>query len=265
MKMNIPEEVRLLTDGLPFTVNETGMSGSVVRMYADRVLKICPADEETENEKAVSAFLKGKLPAPEILAQAVRDGVSYTLMTRVRGKMLCDQTYLYDIPRLLDLAAEALRKLWSVDIKGCPDAVSCLESRLAAARNNVEKGLVDMNNAEPGTFGPNGFEDPTALIHWLETHRPQEDLMFTHGDCCLPNLLADENGLSGYIDLGKAGIADRWQDIALCIRSISHNLDGRYSHGKRFGSFVPQDLLDRLGIPMDEEKYRYYLLLDELF
>lgn len=264
MKTYLPEEIRLLTDGLSYTVNETGLSGSEVRVYADRVLKIRPADEETENEKAVAAYLRGKLPAPEILAQAVHGSTSYTLMTRVRGKMLCDQMYLNDIPRLLDLAAEALMKLWSVEISGCPDSVSRLENRLAAARKNVQLGLADMDDAEPGTFGPNGFESPEALLHRLETHRPQEDPVFTHGDCCLPNLFADENGLSGYIDLGRAGIADRWQDIALCIRSISQNLDGRYSHGKRYGSFAPQDLLDRLGIPMDEGKYRYYLLLDEL-
>lgn len=29
--------------------------------------------------------------------------------------------------------------------------------------------------------------------------------------------------------------------------------------------FTPDMLLDKLGIPMDEKKYKYYLLLDELF
>lgn len=202
---------------------------------------------------------------PEILARETADGKNFTLMTRVKGKMLCDREYLTDVPRLLDLAAQALRRMWSVDITLCPDRVSRLDGRLSRARHNVEHGFVDTEDAEEGTFGPNGFASPAALLSWLETHRPEEDLVLTHGDCCLPNLFADGDSVSGYIDVGKMGPADRWQDIALCIRSISHNLDGRYSHGRKYGDFAPGDLLDRLGIPMDEEKYRYYLLLDELF
>lgn len=263
--MKLPDSIEKLVLNLPYTVNKTGMSGSEVRMYDGMVLKICPADAETENEAAIAAFLKGKLPVPEILARETADGVSHTLMTRVKGKMLCDRAYLTDIPRLLDLAAEALKKMWSVDITGCPDGVSRLENRLAVARYNVENGLVDMGNMEPSTFGPGGLENPASLIDWLENNRPPEDLVLTHGDCCLPNLFADENGICGYIDTGKTGVADRWQDIALCIRSISHNLDGRYSDGVKYGDFEPEDLLDRLGIPMDEEKFRYYVLLDELF
>ena len=29
-------------------------------------------------------------------------------------------------------------------------------------------------------------------------------------------------------DLGRAGIADKWCDIALCYRSLTHNYDGSY-------------------------------------
>lgn len=61
------------------------------------------------------------------------------------------------------------------------------------------------------------------------------------------------------------GPADRWQDIAIAIRSITHNFDGLYTGGKRIMDFDPKMLLDELGIEMDEQKYRYYILLDELF
>lgn len=49
------------------------------------------------------------------------------------------------------------------------------------------------------------------------------------------------------------------------MRSLKHNLHGVYSHGKKYADFNPQMLLDRLGIPMNDEKNRYYMLLDELF
>lgn len=183
-QLKLPDSIEKLVLNLPYTVNKTGMSGSEVRMYDGMVLKICPADAETENEAAIAAFLKGQLPVPEILARETADGVSHTLMTRVKGKMLCDRAYLTDIPRLLDLAAEALKKMWSVDITGCPDGVSRLENRLAVARYNVENGLVDMGNTEPGTFGPGGFENPASLIDWLENNRPRTLCSLTATAAC---------------------------------------------------------------------------------
>ena len=55
------------------------------------------------------------------------------------------------------------------------------------------------------------------------------------------------------------------KNIAIAIRSLGHNFDGRYSDGKRIFDFKPQMLLNALDIKFDEEKYRYYYLLDELF
>ena len=54
-------------------------------------------------------------------------------------------------------------------------------------------------------------------------NQPKEELVFTHGDYCLPNSFIKDNKTVGFIDLGNAGIADKWQDLALCIRSLEHN------------------------------------------
>ena len=70
--------------------------------------------------------------------------------------------------------------------------------------------------------------------------------------------------LTGFIDLGKTGRADKWCDMALCCRSLSSNLAGRYG-GRPRHDFDPKRLFDVLGMDMDEEKIRYYILLDELF
>ena len=118
---------------------------------------------------------------------------------------------------------------------------------------------------EPETFGKGGFKDPRELLEWLKNNRPPEDIVLTHGDYCLPNIFANGDRISGFIDLGKVGPADRWQDIAIAIRSLDHNFDGRYFSGEPIFDFKPQMFLDALGVEMNEEKYRYYYLLDELF
>lgn len=69
--------------------------------------------------------------------------------------------------------------------------------------------------------------------------------------------------ISCLIDLGNAGIADKWQDLALCYRSLKHNANGSY--GKIYSGIHEDDLFKLLGIEPDPEKLRYYILLDELF
>ena len=64
--------------------------------------------------------------------------------------------------------------------------------------------------------------------------------------------------------MSRCGIADKWQDIALCYRSLLHNFSGKYG-GKVYEGFSPELLFEKLGIEPDWEKIRYYILLDELF
>lgn len=139
-----------------------------------------------------------------------------------------------------------------------------LKNKLAEARYNVENRLVDMDNVEPNTFGECGFHNPEALLQWLYENQPEEELVLSHGDYCLPNVFFQNNEVSGYIDFGKTGIADKWCDIALCYRSLSHNYSGRY-HGQAYSGFDDLLLFKELGIDPNWEKVRYYILLDELF
>lgn len=260
-----PAGIRRLTEGRAYTRDAVGMSGSGVFLFDDMVLKVGRRDEETDNEERVLRWLNGRLPAAETICREEEDGCVYALRSRLNGIMLCDEAFLRDPERLVRLVAEGLRLLWRVDAAGCPDAVSWLSGRLRQARLNVDHGLVDMADAEPETFAPGGFADPRALLEWLEQNRPAEDVVFTHGDFCLPNILAEGERITGFIDLGRAGAADRWQDIALALRSLRHNFDGTYTDGRAYPGYDEGMLLRELGIPMDEEKYRYYLLLDELF
>ena len=66
------------------------------------------------------------------------------------------------------------------------------------------------------------------------------------------------------MDLAGSGVSDRWQDIALCYRSLKYNLCGIYS-GKIYSDFNPDFLFEALEMEPDWEKLNFYILLDELF
>ena len=87
--------------------NRIGLSGAQVVMYEDCVLKVQPDTGNAANEGIMLRFLKGRLPVPEVLAEAVQGGMRYLLMTRLRGRMLCDETFLDNQPLLARRMAEA--------------------------------------------------------------------------------------------------------------------------------------------------------------
>ena len=74
---------------------------------------------------------------------------------------------------------------------------------------------------------------------------------FIHGDLCLPNIyLNDDNEIAGFIDLGNSGLGDRWYDYSWLIWSFQYNLKtNKYT----------KDLLEKLNIEFNEEKYNKYI------
>ena len=259
---NLPERIQEMVSGHPYVCDRIGCSGSEIRLYDGMVLKNGPRRPDTANGVRMMRWLKGRLPVPEVLAYEENPEREFVLMSRVPGRMACDQYYLTRPELLVQLLAEGIRMLWNTDITGCPIRRN-LDDELAKARYRVEHGLVDLSRAERDTFGPNGFEGPAELLGWLASHRPSMDPVLSHGDFCLPNIYLQGDRISGFIDLGDAGIADRWRDISLCYRSLKHNCDGTY--GVVYPGIQPDWLFDALGIAPDWEKLRYYILLDELF
>ena len=117
---NLPESIRSLTEGKPYETNDFGKSGSLVRIYDDFVLKIEEERPRIAQMVEVMQWLDGKLPAPKVLATEVKEGYRYLLMSKVRGRMACDEYYMTRPEELVKLLAEALKMLWSVDISDCP-------------------------------------------------------------------------------------------------------------------------------------------------
>lgn len=238
------------------------MSGAEVRLYSDSVLKIQPFSIETDVEYRMLQFLSNYNLAPNVLAHEVADGVDFLLSKRLFGKMLCDSELLTNPQKVAQIATDTLRAMWSIDVSTC-HVNNTLSNKLKLAEYRVVHNLVDMENCQPDTYGVGGrFRNPKELLKWLYDNQPKEDLVVTHGDFGLPNIFWDGREAK-VIDVGRGGVADRYQDIAILFRSLKDNINGTY--GTYYGTLDVNMFVSALGFIPDWDKIDYYILLDELF
>ena len=299
MAQSIMETVKYRPDLLKEASETVGRSKASLYMFDmpnasdSMVLKAEPVSETTARESSIREYealswLDGRLPVPKVIGHHVSNGMSYLLMSKVKGRMLCDPSILSNRRRLLKSVVAALRTLWSVDVSSCP-LDSGLDRDLEIASYNVKHCNLECGGVEQHLASflsdsgcrhccPHGVETAAELLVWLQRNRPKMDdgdRVFSHGDLCLPNVLVDCKGIAGFVDLGGAGCADRWRDVAVCVRSLRDNLVGCYAKeyaasmgledgALPFGPFDDKEFFDVLGIAPNEEKLRYYTLLDKL-
>jgi aminoglycoside 3'-phosphotransferase-2 len=181
----------------------------------------------------------------------LHDNQDWLLITAIAGR---DAASLTDMPAagVVDVIADALRDLHALDTKSCPFDHT-LDNRIAAARSRLEAGKVDETDLDEARRGRSADD----LFDELLRSRPKvQDLVVAHGDACLPNILIDRQRFSGFVDCGRLGIADRYQDLALACRSIGSNLGGVW--------VAP--FLHRYGlVDADIDRLAFYKLLDEFF
>lgn len=260
----LPNNIANRIAGLKWSSDDIGESGSMLLLFDDMVLKIEEVSRSSNNERLLLEWLSGRLPVPQLIEADVQDGCSFLLMSKVSGEMACSEHNLQNIEATVKALVTGLKLLWEVDTGDCP-CRNTLSDKLVEARYNIDNNLVDIDDFNPETFTTEGFRDVEDLYAYLESNRPEEDLVFSHGDYCLPNVFISGVDVTGLIDLGSGGIADRWQDIALCVRSLQFNYVDHADY--EYNDFLKHKVLffDELGLIPDEEKIRYYILLDELF
>ncbi len=187
---------------------------------------------------------------PEVLAETREAGRDWLLLSAIPGRDLVSSPHL-DPGRIVAIAADALRALHRLDAATCPFDRR-LERSIALAHARVRAGLIDEDDFDDERLGRSAVD----LFEELQEHRPHdEDLVVTHGDACLPNLIADDGRFAGFVDCARAGVADRHQDLALAAWSIRHNL----------GEAWVTPFLSRYGGVVDPGRLAFYRLLDEFF
>ncbi len=253
----LPKELLRTLHGCRFTKDTLGCSSAVVLHVPEKrsYLKIAPYNpvEPLAVEAAVLEWLQDRLPVPKVHYYEEWQGREYLLISELEGTVCSDAVHRLDPEALARNLAEGLKMIHSVDIAHCPFNQT-LEVKLEKARRHMELGLVNEDEFEDEYMGKTAGD----LYAMLPAKRPsREDLVFTHGDYCLPNVILKDGKVRGFIDWGRAGVADRYQDIALGVRSLRHN-------------HYPEDLvtvfLEAYGITdPDWGKIEYFILLDEFF
>ncbi|GIG64738.1 aminoglycoside 3'-phosphotransferase [Phytomonospora endophytica] len=189
------------------------------------------------------------LPVPEVVECDVFDGHTYLVATTVSGRDAASPWPAHERMRVIDAVADFARDLHALSTTGCPFDRS-LRVTVPNARVAVALGQVDLDGAGP----QQALTELDAALRGNDT----EDLVLTHGDYCLPNVLLDPETLTvtGVVDVGRFGLADRYTDLTTMAGSIDGPLNPQYTreHTDRF--------LWRYGLArLDEAKAGFYGVL----
>ena len=249
----LPPSLRSLLDSATITPVTVGMSADdVYHIEADAIyyLKI-GADLRGEAERL--RWLAGKLPVPKVIQYDLNHDKHYLLTSVVQGKMMFEA----DLPVSwrIDLMAEAAKMWHSLPIDDCPFD-NRLRQQLIHARQQLDNNRLDSRYFHSQFYGKSEQELYADLLNAMP-NEANEDLVITHGDLCLPNILVDEQSghITGFVDVGEMGISDRHLDLVLASRSIQYNLGSKWID--RF--------YDAYGIERDKLKYHFYCILNEFY
>lgn len=259
--MPVPEEMSAGLMGYKWARNNVGESGGAVyRLYGkpgapDLFLKHgqdAVADDLVD-EMVRLRWMANHIAVPAVTHFVTVPGEAWLLMTALPGQTAYQvlEAHRGDRMAIVDGLANFLRGLHAIPVSECP-FTSDHRYRLGLARKRIDAGLIEEDDFDEERQGWKA-EQVWQAMHQLIPFSP--DLAVTHGDFSLDNLLMVDGEVVGCIDAGRAGIADRYQDLAILWNCLGE-----------FGEELQVRLLARYGIPNpDQNKMQFHLMLDELF
>lgn len=210
------------------------------------------ADDITD-EMARLIWLKKYIPLPCVKHFSRTDDEALLLTTAIPGKTAFQMLEEYPDAsnEIVDALAAFLLQLHAIPVNSCPFN-SNHQFRLTLAQTRMKNNLVD---AEDFDDERNGWSVEQV---WEKMHTllPFSSIpVVTHGDFSLDNLIFCDGEIVGCIDVGRAGIADQYQDLAILWNCLGD-----------FSSALQNRLFQQYGLPQpDEKKLQFHLMLDEFF
>ena len=237
---------------------EAGESGGTVHRLAATGLRTLflkegggVVAEAITDEMARLAWLAGRVAVPELVQFVRADGPAWLLTTAVSGETTEVQAKRGDVSALVEPMAAFLRALHALPVDECPFDSSA-PVRLAAARSAMAAGSVDADDFDDEHRG----WTPEQVWERMMALRPAGfGRVVTHGDFSLGNLLVENGRVTGCIDVGRTGVADPYQDLAICWANWEEIDAGL---GERFLAAYGLETVDR-------DRLAFHLCLDEFF
>jgi kanamycin kinase len=191
------------------------------------------------------------LAVPEVVACESLGAMTILVTEALPGRDATQPSWRSDLPRLVASLGRGLRSFHdAVGEEWCP-----FRFDVARALDHVRRRV------DAGRIGSADFHDihahltPASALAELEATAPDgEDLVVCHGDYCAPNMVLEDWCVTGYVDLGELGVADRWWDIAV----------GAWSAGWNFGTEFEPLFYESYGVEPDPDRIRFYRLLYDL-
>ena len=218
-------------------IYDSSSSPSARVIYADKdegyFIKSAAKGELNDENVMTNYFCKKGLSST-VIAYISKDK-DYLVTKKIVGEDCISETYLQNPVKLCDILAESLSNLHNIDFYDCP-IKNHSEKYIARAIKNYESG-----NYDKTLFSANSAQSAISFITRYSSALNNEALI--HGDYCLPNIILNNWKLSGYIDLGYAGVGDRHIDIYWALWSLRYNLKtDKYS--KRFLDAYGREFID---------------------
>jgi len=242
----------------PVTIGQSGVHTFRLTRAGrrNRYLKVAPRGlgVRLEDEKVRLDWLAGHLPVPDVLYFHESDEREYLMTSEIDGLMAHNEALAGDLPRVVRLLASGPRMIHNLPLEDCPFDQR-LAVRIPLAHERLLAGRVDDADFDAVRQGRRAAE----LFQEMQASVPSnEDIVFTHGDYCLPNVIIGSSGttINGFIDWDRGGIADRYQDLGIAARSLARNW------GPQWAPLLFREYgLERA----DGAKVEFYQLLDEFF
>jgi len=235
---------------------ESGMSGAAVLRLSRKgepaqYLKAGRAEiaSAIDAEAGRLAWLASAgLAVPRVLAHVRNEAVAGLRLAAVAGR--CAAEIERPALAVADAIGRTFARLHAIDPATCPFDAGLAE-RLAEAAASVAAGRVD-----PAEFDERnaGFAPEDLLRRLMASIPIAADLVVTHGDATLDNLIVSDCGAVAFLDCGRLGRADRYQDLALIARDIrcGWGSEAETAFWHAYGIAVP-----------DAAKLAFYELLEE--